>query len=97
MSKLPKPLFDNILILPEKEEKKEDAGWEVPDEFKAKPQRGKVVRVGRGIQASESGVWIQQQVTEGDIVLFPKFKGYPLTYDGIEYLILRQTELQLIF
>lgn len=97
MSKIPKPLFDFVIILPEKEESKEEKGWEVPDELKAKPQRGKVVRVGRGIQSTETGVWIQMQVTENDIVLFPKFKGNPLNYDGTEYLILKQTELQLIF
>lgn len=97
MQKFPQPLEDRILILPEEETKESTSStFVIPDELKDKPRRGKVVAVGKGIQAKDTGAWIEMQVNKNDTVQFGKFSGSTLSIEGQEYLLMRQSDILFI-
>lgn len=74
-----KPLGDNILVSPEKPEKKTDAGIFLPDSSSAeRPQQGKVVAVGDGEKI---------KVKKGQTVIYTRYGGAEVRIDGEEYLI----------
>jgi len=82
-----KPLSDRVLIQPNPAEEKTAGGLIIPDTAKEKPLAGKVVAVGPG--TSE----VKMEVKAGDQVLYGKYAGTELTVDGVEYLIMRQTDI----
>ena len=59
---------------------------------KEKPQTGSVVSVGNG-RLLESGEIISSNLKEGDIVLFPKFCGHEIKYEGSNYLLIKESEI----
>ena len=81
-----KPLADRVLVLPAQAEEKV-GGIIIPDTAKEKPQHGSVVAVGQG-KADEPMV-----LKEGDEVLYGKYSGTELEYDGVKYLIMRQSDV----
>lgn len=88
-----RPLHDRILVqrLEEKEQKSE-AGIIIPDTAKEKPQRGKVSAVGNG-KILDDGTRVELEVKKGDEVLFGKYAGTEVKFDGTEYLILREDDI----
>ena len=86
-----KPLGDRIVIEPVEKEEKTASGIVLPDSAKEKPQEGRVVAVGSGKHA-DNGERIALDVKEGDKVIFSKYAGTEVKYDGKEYLILRQDD-----
>lgn len=82
-----KPLSDRVLILPNPAEEKTAGGLFIPDTAKEKPLAGKVVAVGPG--TSE----VTMEVKVGDTVLYGKYAGTELHADGIDYLIMRQSDI----
>jgi chaperonin GroES len=96
MQKFPQPLEDRVLILPEDEVKDQSSAFIIPDELKDKPRRGKVMAVGKGVQAKDTGVWIEMQVNKNDVVQFGKFSGSTLSIEGQEYLLMRQSDILFI-
>lgn len=82
-----KPLSDRVLILPNPAEEKTAGGLYIPDTAKEKPLAGKVVAVGPGTKE------VKMEVKEGDEVLYGKYSGQELTIDGVEYLIMRQSDI----
>ena len=81
-----KPLADRVLVVPAPAEEKV-GGIIIPDTAKEKPQRGKVVAVGQG---TKDEVMV---LKENDIVLYGKYAGTELEYDGEKYLIMRQSDV----
>ena len=81
-----KPLADRVLVLPAQAEEKV-GGIIIPDTAKEKPQHGSVVAVGQG-KADEPMV-----LKEGDEVLYGKYSGTELEYEGVKYLIMRQSDV----
>jgi len=81
-----KPLADRVLIEPVKAETKTASGIIIPDNAKEKPQKGKVVAVGKGTK-DES-----MTVKSGDTVLYGKYAGTELKLEGKDYLIMRESE-----
>jgi len=81
-----KPLADRVLVLPAQAEEKV-GGIIIPDTAKEKPQRGKVVAAGQGTK-DEAMV-----LKEGDEVLYGKYSGTELQYEGTKYLIMRQSDV----
>jgi chaperonin GroES len=67
----------------------------LPDSAKEKPQEGKVIAVGSG--TLKDGVRIALEVKEGDRVLFSKYAGTEIKYEGKEYLIMKESEIHAIF
>lgn len=82
-----KPLEDRIVVQPLEAEQTTASGLVIPDSAKEKPQEGKVLAVGPG-RWDESGNRIPLDVAEGDVVLFSKYGGTEVKYNGEEFLVL---------
>ena len=80
------PLADRVLVLPAPAEEKV-GGIIIPDTAKEKPQRGRIIAVGQGTK-DETMV-----LKENDIVLYGKYAGTELEYEGEKYLIMRQSDV----
>ncbi|MFR9605069.1 MAG: co-chaperone GroES [Rikenellaceae bacterium] len=82
-----KPLSDRVLVLPNAAEEKTAGGLFIPDTAKEKPLSGKIVAAGPG--TSE----ITMEVAVGDTVLYGKYAGQELNIDGVDYLIMKQSDI----
>ena len=82
-----KPLADRVLIEPTAAEEKTLSGIIIPDTAKEKPLRGKVVAAGNGTKDEE------MILKEGDTVLYGKYAGTELEYEGTKYLMMRQSDV----
>ena len=82
-----KPLADRVLVLPAPAEEKTIGGIIIPDTAKEKPLQGKVVATGNGTKDEE------MVVKEGDTVLYGKYAGTEVEFDGTTYLIMRQSDI----
>ena len=87
-----KPLGDRIIIELVEAEEKTLSGIVLPDSAQEKPQEGKVIAVGTG-RVLENGQRVELEVSEGDRVIFAKYSGTDVKYEGTEYLILRETDV----
>ncbi|HLQ71010.1 MAG TPA: co-chaperone GroES [Bacillota bacterium] len=87
-----KPLGDRVVIELVEQEEKTASGIVLPESAKEKPQEGKVVAVGSG-QVTDSGEKVALEVAEGDRIIFSKFAGTEVKYEGNEYLILRESDV----
>ena len=90
-----KPLGERVLIEAIAKEETTASGIVLPDSAKQKPQEGKVVAVGSG--TLKDGVRVALEVKEGDRVLFSKYAGTEIKYEGKEYLIMKESEIHAIF
>lgn len=86
-----RPLSDRVLIKRLEAEETTKSGIVLAGAAKEKPQEAEVIAVGPG--KIEDGKEIKMEVVVGDIVLFSKYSGSEIKYDGIEYIILKQEEL----
>ena len=82
-----KPLADRVLILPAPAEEKTIGGIIIPDTAKEIPLQGNVVAVGNGTKDEEMVVKV------GDEVLYGKYSGTELEFEGTKYLIMRQSDV----
>src|SRR5579859_4800930 len=87
-----RPLHDRVVVERIDAEAKTAGGIIIPDTAKEKPQQGKVVGVGPGGR-DESGKLIPIDVKVGDRVLFGKWSGTEVKIDGIEYLIMKESDI----
>ncbi len=87
-----KPLGDRIIIELVETEEKTASGIVLPDSAKEKPQEGKVVAVGTG-RVLENGERVALEVAEGDRIIFSKYAGTEVKYEGKEYLIVRENDI----
>lgn len=86
-----KPLGDRVVIELIEVEETTAGGIVLPDSAKEKPQEGKVIAVGTG--KIVNGEKIDLEVEEGDRIIFSKFAGTEVEYDGKEYLIIREDDI----
>ena len=89
-----RPLADRVLVLPVPAEEKTASGLIIPDTAKEKPMQGEVIAVGKG--KVEDGKTIANEVKVGDKVLYGKYSGTEVTVDGVEYLIMRESDIYAI-
>ena len=82
-----KPLADRVLVLPAPAEEKTIGGIIIPDTAKDKPLQGKVVAVGNGTKDEEMVLKVD------DVVLYGKYSGTEVEFDGTKYLIMRQSDV----
>ncbi len=85
-----KPLSDRVLVLPNPAEEKTAGGLFIPDTAKEKPLMGKVVAVGPGTAD------VKMEVKEGDQVLYGKYAGTEISFEGVDYLIMKQSDIMAI-
>ncbi len=82
-----KPLADRVLVRPAAAETKTVGGIIIPDSAKEKPLKGEVVAVGNGTKDEE------MVLKAGDAVLYGKYAGTELDYEGEKFLIMRQSDV----
>ena len=82
-----KPLADRVLVEPSAAETKTNSGIIIPDTAQEKPQRGKIVAVGKGTKEQPISVKV------GDNVLYGKYSGTDLKYEGKDYLIMKESDI----
>lgn len=87
-----RPLHDRVVVKRVEAEERTAGGIIIPDTAKEKPQQGEVVAVGPGGR-DETGKLIPIDVQAGDRVLFGKWSGTEVKIDGIEYLIMKESDI----
>lgn len=87
-----RPLGDRVVIEVLEAEEKTARGIVLPDSAKEKPQEGKVIAVGNG-KVLENGTKQELEVAVNDRIIFSKYSGTEVTYDGKDYLIIREDDI----
>ena len=85
------PLFDRVVIKPELQTTTTKSGIVLPSTSQERPQIGKVVAIGSGLDIDSNNVGMQVRV--GDVVLFNKFAGSEVKVDDQTLIVLRQIDL----
>ncbi|MAC92942.1 MAG: co-chaperone GroES [Flavobacteriaceae bacterium] len=81
------PLADRVLVEPAAAETKTSSGIIIPDTAKEKPQKGTIVAVGKGTKDNPITVSV------GDSVLYGKYAGTELQHEGVDYLIMKESDI----
>ena len=82
-----KPLGARVIVEPTIAEQKTAGGIIIPDSAKEKPQQGTVVAIGKGTKD------VSMEVAVGNIVMYGKYSGTELNYDGNDYIIIDQKDI----
>ena len=86
-----KPLGDRVLLEVIEDDLEKEGSLYIPDTAKEKPQKGKVLAVGKG--RYEDGKLAPLNIIEGNIVLYGKYSGAEIKYKGKEYLIVKESDI----
>ena len=87
-----RPLHDRVVVRRIDAEEKTRGGIIIPDTAKEKPQEGEVIAVGPGAR-NEQGELVSLDVKAGDTVLFGKWSGTEVRIDGVDYLIMKESDV----
>ena len=87
-----KPLGDRVVIEALAKEEVTKSGIVLPDTVKEKPQEGKVVAVGTG-KTLENGQKVALEVKVGDSIIFSKYAGTEVKFEGKDYLIISERDI----
>ena len=82
-----RPLSDRVLVEPKEAETKTAAGLYIPDTAKEKPQQGTILAAGPGKKDEP------MELKVGDVVLYGKYAGTELEFEGQKYLMMRQSDV----
>jgi len=85
-----KPINDRVVVKPNPAEGKTKGGIIIPDTAKEKPLKGEVIAVGPGKEGN------LMSVAKGDVVLYGKYAGQEFSFDGKDYLIMREDDILII-
>jgi chaperonin GroES len=88
-----KPLGDRLIVRAIEEEETTASGIVLPDTAKEKPTKGKVVAVGDGKINEDTGKRTPLDVAEGDTVLYSKYGGTEIPFEGEDLLVLRESDV----
>jgi chaperonin GroES len=86
------PLADRLVVKPIQKEEMTKGGILIPDTVKEKPQEGEVIAVGPG-KMTDDGKRIAMDIKVGDRVLYAKYGGSEIKVDGVEMMILRESDI----
>ena len=87
-----KPLGDRVVIRVLEQEEKTASGIFLPDTAKEKPSQGEVIAVGTG-KLQDNGTRTPLEVSVGDKIIFSKYAGTEVKYDGVDYLIVSERDI----
>jgi chaperonin GroES len=87
-----RPLHDRVVVKRIDAEEKSSGGIIIPDTAKEKPSQGEVIAVGPGGR-DEAGKLIPIDVAVGNRILFGKWSGTEVKIDGVEYLIMKESDI----
>jgi chaperonin GroES len=88
-----RPLGDRVVVRRVKEEQKTAGGIIIPDSVQEKPQEGEIISAGPGAIDEKTGKRTPLEVKPGDFVLFGKWSGTEVKIDGVEYLIMKESDI----
>jgi chaperonin GroES len=84
------PMKDRVLVEPAPAEEKTAGGIIIPDTAKEKPQKGKILAVGKGKKDEPMTVKV------GDTVLYGKYSGTEVVLEGKTYLIMKEDDIYMV-
>jgi len=87
-----RPLQDRVLVERLEEQTTTKGGIIIPDTAKEKPAEGRIVAAGQG-KVKEDGSLIPMELKIGDRVLFSKYAGSEIKFDGTDFLIMGQDDI----
>ncbi len=87
-----RPLHDRVVVKRIDAEEKTSGGIIIPDTAKEKPMQGEIVAVGPGAR-DDKGELVPMGVKVGERVLFGKWSGTEVKLDGVEYLIMKESDI----
>ena len=87
-----RPLHDRVVVKRVEEDTKTKGGIIIPDTAQEKPMQGEVIAVGPGAR-DESGKIVALDVKKGDRILFGKWSGTEVKIDGVEFLIMKESDI----
>ncbi|WP_342267544.1 co-chaperone GroES [Candidatus Tisiphia endosymbiont of Empis tessellata] len=87
-----RPLHDRIAVKPIQQEEKTSGGIIIPDTAKEKPMQGEVIAVGKGVRG-ENGTIHPLEVKVGDKVLYGKWAGTEVKVDGLDLIIMKESDV----
>jgi chaperonin GroES len=87
-----RPLHDRVVVRRVEEDTKTKGGIIIPDTAQEKPMQGEIIAVGPGGR-DEASKLIPIDVKAGDVVLFGKWSGTEVKLDGVEYLIMKESDI----
>lgn len=87
-----KPLGDRVVIRVFEQEEKTASGIFLPDTAKEKPSQGEVVAVGPG-KVQDDGKRVALDVKVGDKIIFSKYAGTEVKFEGTKYLIVSERDI----
>ena len=90
-----RPLHDRVVIKRIEADEKSSGGIIIPDTAKEKPSQGEVIAVGPGGR-DEAGKLIPIDIKVGDRVLFGKWSGTEVKLDGVEFMIMKESDLMVV-
>lgn len=91
-----RPLQDRIVIKPLTAETKTSSGIIIPDSAQEKPVEGEVIAVGNG-RTLNDGKLSKPELKAGDRVLYSKYTGSEIKLDGVDHLILRESDILAVY
>ena len=87
-----KPLDDRVVIEASKSETQSAGGIVLPDSAQEKPQQGKIIAAGPGT-LNDDGTRTKLAVKKGDLIVFGKYAGTDIQFEGKEYKIMRERDI----
>ena len=87
-----KPLGDRVVIRVLEQEEKTASGIFLPDTAKEKPSQGEVIAVGPG-KLQDDGKRVALDVKVGDKIIFSKYAGTEVKFEGVQYLIVSERDI----
>ncbi len=86
------PLHDRVIVRPASADEVTTGGIIIPDTAKEKPVQGEIIAVGNGKQ-TEDGKVLPLQVKVGDKILYGKYAGTEVSFNGEDLLIMRESDI----
>ncbi|TNM65983.1 co-chaperone GroES [Aliirhizobium smilacinae] len=87
-----RPLHDRVVVKRVESEEKTKGGIIIPDTAKEKPAEGEIIAVGSGVR-DDKGAIVALDVKVGDRVLFGKWSGTEVKLDGVDLLIMKESDI----
>ncbi|MCL1919162.1 MAG: co-chaperone GroES [Peptococcaceae bacterium] len=90
-----KPLADRVIVKALSNEVITKTGIHIPDTAKEKPQEGRIIAAGPGKYDGDK--LVPMSIKADDRVIYSKYAGTEIKFDGEEYLILRESDILAVF
>ena len=87
-----RPLHDHVVVRRVEEDTKTKGGIIIPETAQEKPVQGEIIAVGAGGR-DEAGKLTPIDVKPGDFVIFGKWSGTEVKIEGVEYLIMKESDI----